>query len=285
MSRMLHRIIPIRAWLLALAVFLMFAGGCESIQPKSKEPGRMLYLQAQSLSDQGLYSDAIEKFNKLVEQNPGTLLASFSYLKLAEINEKQEKWEEAESNYRLFLTLHRDSDLTSYILYRLISVQHQRSFTGVIFKGREVDRDMEPNRKIMREYTRFFFLYPKSVFLEEVRGYYRSAQESLADYEQLVGSFYYERGQYNAAASRFFFLLRNFPQYPETETILKSLIEAYRLNQQPELADEMERILQERFQGGRSAPNEGKDTRAYLDGPFLPLANAPATNRSLANIP
>ena len=73
----------------------------------------MLYLQAQSLSDQGLYSDAIEKFNKLVEQNPGTLLASFSYLKLAEINEKQEKWEEAESNYRLFLTLHRDSDLTS----------------------------------------------------------------------------------------------------------------------------------------------------------------------------
>jgi len=235
-------------WLVAGMLLASWAlGGCESTQPKSKEPARLLYLQAQALGDQDLYSDAIEKYNKVIEQNPGTLLASFAYLKLAEINELQEKWEEAETNYRIFLTLHRNSGMTSYVLYRLIVAQHERSFTGVFFKEREVDRDMAPNRKIMREYTRFFFLYPKSVFLDEVSTYYRSAQKTLAEYEQLVGEFYFDRGLYNAAAFRFYHLLRNFPDYPNTEAILIDLIKAYRRNQQPELAEEMERILQERF--------------------------------------
>ena len=38
-------------------------------------------------------------------------------------------------------------------------------------------------------------------------------------------------------------MLKNYPGFPRTGDVAERLIEAYRLNQQPELADEMQKIL------------------------------------------
>jgi outer membrane protein assembly factor BamD len=128
------------------------------------------------------------------------------------------------------------------VLYRLVSLQHNKSFTGLIFRSREIDRDMAPNRGIIQEYKRFYFLYPKSIFLDEVREFYREARESLADYERLVADYYFDRGQYNAAAGRYLYLLKYYPGYKKSDAAVERLIQSYRRNQQPDLADELERL-------------------------------------------
>ena len=38
-------------------------------------------------------------------------------------------------------------------------------------------------------------------------------------------------------------MLKNYPDFPRTAIVAERLIEAYRLNRQPELADEMQRVL------------------------------------------
>jgi outer membrane protein assembly factor BamD len=217
-------------------------GACESSGPKVQTPARLLYLEGQSLADQGLYSEAVAKFQDVADQNPGTLLGSFAYLQIAELRGEQEDWVPAETNYRLFLNANQQSHLTPYVLYKLVKVNLARSYTGVLFAAREIDRDVQPNRQIILEYQRFFFLYPTSVFLDEVRGYALSARETLAEHERMVGDWYFRRGHYHAAAARYVYLLRNYPTYPHAEEVVARLIVAYRRNLQPDLADELERV-------------------------------------------
>jgi outer membrane protein assembly factor BamD len=234
-------------WLQAALCLLvaLALGACETARPKVKPPARLAYYEAQALKDQELYSEAITKFQEVADQNQGSLLGSFAYLQLADVYSRQEDWLKAETNYRLFLGANQTTHLTPYVLYNLVKVNHNRSFVGVLFPTREVDRDQTPNRLIIQEYNRFFFLYPTSVFLDEVRGYALDARLSLAEHERMVANFYFERGHYNAAAARYLYVLRNYPNYPESKGVLEQLVQAYRRNQQPEEAAEMERLLKQ----------------------------------------
>ena len=235
----------------ALAVVLLLSG-CTAPQPEVKIPPRVLYLSAQVLEDQGLYSEAITKYQQVIDQNAGSRMASFGYLKIAELKMRQEEWGDSETQYKMFLTSNSSSHLTEYVLFRLLKAHHESSYTGLFFREREIDRDMEPNLRTITEFQRLYFLYPNSIFLQDARGYYRSARVTLADHERMVADYYFRHGLYNAAASRYLFLLRIYPEYPDSKSVLERLIESYRHNQQPDLAGEMERIRTQMF--GAAAP-------------------------------
>lgn len=231
------------AVVLGMVLMLGAMTGCEAEDPdRVFAPARLLFVEAETKENQGLYADAIIKYEKITAQFPGTRLAAFAYLKLAEIYSLQKEWNDAETNYRLFLARSANSHLTPYLLYRLLKVNYEKSFTGLIFRERESDRDTEPNRRIMLEYKRFYLLYPKSAYLKEVTPIFRGARQTLAYHERMVADFYYDRGQFNAAIGRYTYLLRNFPEFEESEAVLKQLIRAYRKNQQPQFAEELERL-------------------------------------------
>lgn len=234
-----------------LAWLPLVFGGCGVNRPEDVlAPARLLYVEAEVMENQGLYSEAITRYEQIAGQYPGTRLATYSYLKLGEIYSQQRNWVDAETNYRQFLARNGNSHLTPYLLYRLLKVNHENSFTGVLFKEREIDRDMGPNRQIMLEYKRFFLLYPKSVYMEEVTPFFKAARQTLAEHERVVADFYFERDQFNAAIGRYIYLLLNFPEFEDSEAVLKKLLRAYRKNQQPEFAEEIERI---RAVGGKKS--------------------------------
>jgi outer membrane protein assembly factor BamD len=232
------------AWLAAALCGLAALGlaACENPKPKVKMPARLLYYQGQRLMDQELYSEAVTNFQQAADENPGSLLGSFAHLQMGEIRGKQEKWADAQTEYRLFLAGNQNSHFTPYVLYKLVKVNNAASYTGLFFPEREVDRDQQPNRQVILDYQRFFFLYPKSIFLPEVQGYARDARLTLAEHERRVGDFYFDRGHFTAAASRYQYLLRNYPEYGKSDEVLERLILTYRRNQQPGLAEEMERM-------------------------------------------
>ena len=230
----------------ALLVLLSLAA-CGSTSDNIQVPARLLYLEGQHLEDQGLFSEAVEKFERLVSQHPGTGLGSNGYLRLAELYSRQEEWSKAETNYRLYLGANVGSPLNTYVLYRLLRVNHEQAYTGLLFPEREVDRDMEPNRQIMLEYRRFYLLHPRSLYLPEAAEIHRAAEETLARHEVLVADFYFRRGQYNAAAGRYLYALRNYADHVDTRYALGRLISAYRQDQQLDLAEEMQRVFSQRF--------------------------------------
>jgi outer membrane protein assembly factor BamD len=244
--------------LLALAAL----AACTQPKPKVKTPALLLYLEGQTLADQELYGEAVTKFQEVADQNSGTLLGSFAYLRIAEIRVAQQDWVKAETNYRLFLAGNLSTHLTPYVVYRLAYVNHEASFTGLFFPSREVDRDQTPNRQIVQEFKRFYFLYPKSIFLPEMRHFAEDAYVTLAEHERVVGDFYYRHGHYNAAAHRYLYLLRTYPDYPDSDAVLDRLILSYQRNQQPDEAAELKRLRDRRTAkasaqapGGAAAPS------------------------------
>ncbi len=241
------KVSPFKKNLTKIKFLLVIAGllwihGCSE---KKTKPVRELYYEVIDIERKsGSVAVIEERLNELIQQDAGSRLASIAYLKLAELSFARKDWDKAETNYRTFLTLNPSHHLNPYVITQLIVLNYERNVLGAIFKDRDFYRDMEPNRKIIREYQRFFLLYPQNAYLETARQYLGRALADLSEHEKLVSDFYLENEAYRAAASRYLYLLRNYPNYPKKREVARSLILAYRTNNQEELAREIERILE-----------------------------------------
>ena len=234
----------------ALFVFLgiLFLQGCSDTAKQVRVPARELYHTAFIAYEDGRFNEAEKGFTTLTTEHPNTRLASLATLKLGDVNFQRKKWTLAESNYQQFLNLTPNSHLTPYVLNRIIALNYERNLQGVFFRTREYDRDMEPNRAIIREYQRFFLLYPNDLYLSEVRDYLRKARSDLAEHEWLVGDFYYDREAYSSAIARYIYLLKHYPEYPKTLDVAAKLVKAYENNHQLDQVTEMQKVLAEHMQ-------------------------------------
>ena len=221
--------------------------GCSNKSENVRAPANELYQKGMMALNDSIKADAEKYFKKITVEHPGTRLATLAYLKIGDLNYESKQWNEAETNYRLYLTLSPKSQLVPYVIHKLISLNYERNLRGLFFKERRNDVDMEPNRKIVQEYQRFFLLYPQNAYLEEVQDYLLKARAALADYEFLVGNYYLEADFYGSAISRYLHLLKHYPEYPKTEQVGVQLMTAYRLNQQANLAEEVQKVLEYRF--------------------------------------
>ena len=226
------------------SLFTVLLSGCAEEVRQVRIPARELYNQAIIAEEDGLVTEAEKQLQTLIGEHPSTRLATLAHLKVGDLNFERRKWEEAETAYRAFLTLNPRSHLTPYVLNRLIALNYERNAYGLFFPAREYDRNMEPNRTILREYQRFYLLYPQSPYLEAVTDYQRKARADLAEHELLVGEWYFGQEAYGSAISRYRHLLRNYPEFPRTATVAQRLIEAYHRNQQPKAAAELEQVVQ-----------------------------------------
>ena len=218
--------------------------GCsDTANNQIRLPSTELYHQAMVSIEDEYYNEALKNFEILVDEHAGTRLATLAHLKMGDIYFIQSKWEESETSYRQFLLLNQRSHLTPYVLNRLIALNYERNHYGIFFKSRDYDRNMEPNRTLIKEYQRFYLLFPKSPYLEQVKEYHSRAMSDLAEHELNVANYYFDKQSYHSAIGRYLYMLKNYPDFPRTAIVAERLIEAYRLNRQPELADEMQRVL------------------------------------------
>ena len=95
---------------------------------------------------------------------------------------------------------------------------------------RQMDKsDRDPNQAIRAEdeCRTLITQFPNSKFVPETQQLLRNIQESLAEGEFLVGSFYFKRGDNSASASRFSHLVEQYPLYSKADEALWDLGETY----------------------------------------------------------
>ncbi len=233
--------------LICLLGILLIQGCSTSEESSLHVPAKEIYFQAMASYEDGTLKEAEKKFQQVIEQNPGTKLATMSYLKLGDLQFTSQEWEKAETNYRSFLTFNPKSHLTPYVLSRLIALNYERNVHGLFFKSRDFERDMGPNRKIIQEHQRFFFLYANNAYLTDTKKYLHLAKNDLAEHELMVGNFYFENKSYNSAILRYLHLLKTYPDYSKIKEAGLRLVEAYKANKQPHLAEEMQKAIEVRF--------------------------------------
>ncbi len=231
--------------LLCIALASLGLAACTNTTDSNiRTPARELYNQAVIATEDQFYTEAEDLFTRLTDEHAGTRLATLAHLRLGELRFQRKQWDEAETSFRAFLLRNPQSHLTPHVLSRIIALNYERNLYGLLFPSRSFDRDMEPNRKIVQEYQRFYLLYRQSSYLEDVQELMLRARNDLAEYELIVGNYYFSQQAYNSAIERYLLLLRDYPEFARTTEVVRRLIDAYERNQQPEKANEMRRALQ-----------------------------------------
>ena len=229
---------------LLVALLALMCVGCasgEEVRLSAEE----IYNTALADYEDNAFQEAQVNFEKVIEQNPGTRLATVSYLKLGDLYLKRAEWDKSETNYQTFLSLSPNSHLVPYVLKQLIELNYERNHESLFFQDQ--DFNMEPNRKIIQEYQRFFFLYPQNAYLSDVKEFLQEAKHDLANHEFSVGNFYFNNKAFDAAILRYLYLLKTYSAYPRTKEVGSRLVQAYEANQQPHLAQEMKKAIEVRF--------------------------------------
>lgn len=135
-------------------------------------------------------------------------------LKRAESFHEQEGYAEAIVEYQHFLDLHRNHILAPYAQYRL-ALSHFKMI-------QTIDRDMTPVKRAREEFRELIDDFPASQYEAEARVKIRECDGLLAKNHFFVGTFYYKREQYLAAAKRFEKII---DRYPLTEEAIESKLQ------------------------------------------------------------
>lgn len=233
--------------LLAALAALSFVG-CSQSEPKTVE---QKYDQAIELMDKGQYSLATPVLLEVINENPGTRYATYAHLKLGDAwlaaGESDEDYISAKTQYSIFLNNSPGSHLVPYVMSRLIEVSYRRNISMFFSDEYAFSRDPGHFRDIIEEFKRFYLLYPDSLYLEDSKQYLSLAERALAVHEEMIGDWYFKERHYHSAIARYTYTLKHYPNYEGRQQVLEKLIRAYKKNQQPERAQEMESVYLARF--------------------------------------
>lgn len=140
-------------------------------------------------------------------------------LKRAEAFHEKEGYAEAIVEYQHFLDMHRNHILAPYAQYRL-AISHFKMI-------QTIDRDMTPVKKAQEEFWELIHSFPASQYEAEARVKIRACQSYLAKHDLFVGTFYYRRDQYLAAARRFEKIIDGYPSTEEAVEAKLQLAKTY----------------------------------------------------------
>lgn len=149
-------------------------------------------------------------------------------LKRAESFHEKEGYTEAIVEYQHFLDLHRNHILAPYAQYRL-ALSHFKMI-------QTIDRDMTPVKKAQEEFRKLIDGFPASQYEAEAWVKIKECDGLLAKNHLFVGTFYYKREQYLAAAKRFEKIINVYPSMEEAVEAKLQLAKTYKQLGAPEWA-------------------------------------------------
>lgn len=208
---------PIVSVLLLFGVVVL--AGCSHTEANPNDPDA-LYNEAEEAFKDERYLIAIEKYRDIKNRFPYSPRATDAELRIADSYFAQESYLEAESAYQIFKELHPTHPRGDYVQYQIgLSYFHQIPSNST--------RDLSAAHRAIDAFNVLITRFSSSKFVEKARGYLRQARMKLAEYENYVAEFYFERKHYLSASYRYAALLQDFPDLGYDEEALYRLGRSY----------------------------------------------------------
>lgn len=195
-------------------IVILILGGCSAKRKKKSSGGGPdeLYVKGLSIFNRGKYQTAMDVFKDLNSYYPESPDALRAEIKTADCHFFLMQYEEAVAVYEEFRKLHPYHEDIPYILFQI----GQAYFKQI----KSSDRDQTPAREALSNFQYLVETYPPSIFTKAAKEKIPICRLSLAEHEFLVGRFYYKKGNYRGAATRFEGILES---YSDTELAPKAL--------------------------------------------------------------
>lgn len=188
-----------------VAVLLaFFITGCSSTDEIDTSTVEGMYKLGEKYEKDERYEEAISQFTTLKNKHPYSKLATEAELKIADIYFKREDYVEAQNEYQTFKEMHPSHVRIDYVTYQLgLSFFNQLPATS--------DRDLSVAERAILYLDEVMQSYPKSTHVKDAGEYKKKTLKMLAEKEEYIGNFYFIREKWESALGRYEGLLAKYP--------------------------------------------------------------------------
>lgn len=200
------------ALIFGLVLFLPACSKKQTVQPAEKFDPEKSFAAANEMLEKKDYEKARATFLEVRNRDQTRSFAPLAQLKIADSYVKEGEPELAVAEYRKFLETYPDHQYASYAQYEI----------GMVY----FDQIESPERgyggaaKALAEFEKLKKMYPRNPYREAVDLKIEKCRNTIAEYEYLVGKFYFKKGSYQAALGRFEGLLKNYPGFQGAPDLL-----------------------------------------------------------------
>jgi outer membrane protein assembly factor BamD len=176
------------------------------------QPDKVLYERATNEIDHGRFDVGRITLQTLINTYPDSEYLAKSKLAIADSYYKEggvSGLTQSEAEYKDFITFFPTAPEAPEAQYR-VGMAHFR------LMGKP-DRDIAEARAAEDELKEFLLKYPASPFMPRVKRRLREVQEVVADGDYKVAHFYYQKGAYLAARSRFLEIADQYPNFSQAD--------------------------------------------------------------------
>jgi outer membrane protein assembly factor BamD len=182
------------------------------VKPAEKFDPEKSFTTANELLEQKDYEKARASFLEVKNRDQTRKFAPLAQLKIADSYVKEEESELAVAEYRKFLDSYPDHEYASYAQYQIAMVYFNQIESP--------ERGYGGAAKALEEFEKLRTMFPRNPYKEAVDIKIEKCRNTIAEYEYLVGEFYYKKGSYHAALGRFEELLKKYPGYQGESEVL-----------------------------------------------------------------
>lgn len=199
--------------LYAFLFITLLSTGCVTEPKVDLNTPEGIYKLAEFYRKQERYEEAITQYKALSNKHPYSKLAVEAELKVADCHYEKQEYAESFASYKSFKELHPKYPTTDYVIFRAAeSLREQLPVT--------VDRDLSQATTAIGLYEELTVSYPQSKYAKESNEKKLKLIQMLADKEIYIADFYYQQGKYISALTRYETFLTTFPQNQKTPYVL-----------------------------------------------------------------
>lgn len=188
MHRNLHR------WI-ALGLVLAAASSCSESKIDSQNPEE-IYKEAATDLENDRHESALEKFKVVKNKFPYSSYAKLAQLRIGDVYFAQDNFTEAAAAFATFQDLYPKHEKLPYAMF-MIGESHFKDIPGTIA------RDLSGAQKALDAFKSFTDKFPNDPQSKTARERVAEVRATLAEKELYIGNFYYRRGEYETALSRY----------------------------------------------------------------------------------
>lgn len=172
----------------------------------------LLFKKANEMISAGDFEVARQLLERVKAEDTTQDFAPTAQIRIADTYFQEDRYEEAEVEYEVFLSRYPYHRYASYAQYRLGMTYFKRI--------KSVDVSYSMAKKALEAFEKLLIQYPRNPYIEVTEGRIKACRNILAEYELYVGKFYFKKGSYGAASQRFEVILKDYPDSkPEAEAL------------------------------------------------------------------
>jgi outer membrane protein assembly factor BamD len=222
-----------------LVFLLMSCSSNKEVKPESEFDPEKSLARATDLIDKKEYEEARKILLEVKNRDLTKKYAPLAHLKIADSYAKEEETELAAGEYRKFIEMYPDHKYACYAQYQIAMTYFAQIESP--------EKGYGAASKALEEFMKLKQLFPRNPYREIIELRIEKCRNTIADYEFLVGEFYFNKGSYNAAVGRFEDLLKRFPGYRKEPLVLYHTALSYKRLADKNKAQEYIARLAEKF--------------------------------------